>query len=48
MSIPYPAQREDEQLEWIGGSIFSGLLDAKATDVQLTVGRFDVSKEEMR
>ena len=23
MSIPYPAQREDEQLEWIGGSIFS-------------------------
>lgn len=26
MSIPYPAQREDEQLEWIGGSIFSVLL----------------------
>lgn len=47
MSIPYLAQREDQQqLEWIGGSVFSILLDAEATGGQLTVGRFDVSKGE--
>jgi hypothetical protein len=47
MSIPYLAQREDQQqLEWIGGSVFSVLLDAEATGGQLTVGRFDVSKGE--
>lgn len=47
MSIPYLAQREDQQqLEWIGGSTFSVLLDAEATDGRLTVGRFDVSKGE--
>lgn len=47
MSIPYLAQREDHQrLEWIGGSVFSVLLDAEATGGQLTVGRFDVGKGE--
>ncbi|MER7564269.1 cupin [Streptomyces sp. NPDC048523] len=47
MSIPYLAQREDQQqFEWIGGSVFSVLLDAEATGGQLTVGRFDVSKGE--
>ncbi|MBK3639368.1 cupin domain-containing protein [Streptomyces sp. MBT33] len=47
MSIPYLAQREDQQqLEWIGGSIFSVLLDAAATGGQLTVGRFDVNRGE--
>ncbi|MBT2207887.1 MULTISPECIES: cupin domain-containing protein [Actinomadura] len=47
MSIPYLAQREDQQkLEWLDGGTFSVLLDAAATDGQLTVGRFDVSKGE--
>jgi quercetin dioxygenase-like cupin family protein len=47
MTIPYLAQREDQQqLEWIGGSTFSVLLDAEATDGRLTVGRFDVSLGE--
>ncbi|MEU2421149.1 cupin domain-containing protein [Streptomyces sp. NPDC007851] len=47
MTIPFLAQREDQQrLEWIGGSVFSVLLDAEATGGQLTVGRFDVSKGE--
>lgn len=32
MSIPHLSQREDQQqLEWIGGSVFSVLLDAGAT-----------------
>lgn len=47
MSIPYLAQRGDQQqLEWIGGSIFSVLLDAEATGGQLTVGRFDAGLGE--
>jgi quercetin dioxygenase-like cupin family protein len=47
MSIPCLAQREDQQqLEWIGGSVFSVPLDAEATGGQLAVGRFDVSKGE--
>lgn len=47
MTVPYLAQREDQQqLEWIGGSVFSVLLDAEATGGQLTVGRFDVSLGE--
>ncbi|MFI0453141.1 cupin domain-containing protein [Actinomadura sp. 6N118] len=47
MSIPFLAQREDQQqLEWIGGSVFSVLLDAEATGGQLTVGGFDVSEGE--
>lgn len=47
MSIPYLAQPEQQQkLEWLAGSTFSVLLDAAATDGQLTVGRFDVQKGE--
>jgi quercetin dioxygenase-like cupin family protein len=47
MTIPYLAQREDQQQhEWIGGSVFNVLLDAEATGGQLTVGRFDVSEGE--
>ncbi|WP_439658372.1 cupin domain-containing protein [Lentzea sp. HUAS TT2] len=47
MSIPHLAQREDQQqLEWIGGSVFSVLLDAEATGGQLTVGRFDAGLGE--
>ncbi|MDQ0577866.1 hypothetical protein [Streptomyces rishiriensis] len=47
MSIPYLAQREDQQqLEWIGGSVLSVLLDADVTGGQLTVGCLDVSKGE--
>ena len=47
MSIPYLAQPEQQQkLEWLNGSTFSVLLDAAATDGQLTVGRFDAPKGE--
>lgn len=47
MSIPYLAQPEQQQkLEWLDGGTFSVLLDAAATDGQLTVGRFDVAKDE--
>lgn len=47
MSIPYLAQPEQQQkLEWLGGSTFSVLLDAAATDGQLTVGRFDAPRGE--
>ncbi|MFD5828795.1 cupin domain-containing protein [Lentzea sp. NPDC060358] len=47
MSIPHLAQREDQQqLEWIGGSVFSVLLDSAATGGQLTVGRFDAGLGE--
>ncbi|RBQ15075.1 cupin [Spongiactinospora rosea] len=47
MSIPYLAQPERQQrLEWLEGGVFSVLLDAAATDGQLTVGRFDVPKDE--
>ncbi|MFD5157513.1 cupin domain-containing protein [Streptomyces hawaiiensis] len=47
MSIPYLAQAEEQQtLEWLDGSTFSVLLDSKATEGQLTVGRFRVSKGE--
>lgn len=35
MSIPCLAQREDQQqLEWMGGGVFSVLLDAGATGGQ--------------
>ncbi|MGH3588794.1 MAG: cupin domain-containing protein [Pseudonocardia sp.] len=47
MSIPYLAQADQQQkLEWLDGGTFSVLLDAAATDGQLTVGRFDVGKGE--
>jgi quercetin dioxygenase-like cupin family protein len=47
MSTAYLARPEQhQQLEWLGGSTLSILLDGKATDGQLMVGRFDVSKGE--
>jgi quercetin dioxygenase-like cupin family protein len=47
MSMAYLAQPEQQQkLEWLDGGFFSVLLDADATDGQLTVGRFDVGKGE--
>lgn len=47
MSTAYLAQpAQQQQLEWLGGSTLSILLDGKATDGQLMVGRFDVSKGE--
>jgi quercetin dioxygenase-like cupin family protein len=47
MSMAYLAGTEQQQkLEWLDGGVFSVLLDSAATDGQLTVGRFDVSKGE--
>jgi quercetin dioxygenase-like cupin family protein len=47
MSMAYLAQPEQQQkLEWLDGGVFAVLLDAAATDGQLTVGRFSVSKGE--
>ncbi|MBF8184791.1 cupin domain-containing protein [Nonomuraea sp. K274] len=47
MSMTYLAQQDQQQsLEWLDGGTFSVLLDGQATDGQLTVGRFHVSKGE--
>ncbi|MFE6229361.1 MULTISPECIES: cupin domain-containing protein [unclassified Streptomyces] len=47
MTMPYLAQTENQQkLEWLDGGTFSVLLDQDATDGQLTVGRFDVTRGE--
>jgi quercetin dioxygenase-like cupin family protein len=47
MSMAYLAQPHQQQrLEWLDGGVFSVLLDAAATDGQLTVGRFTVNKGE--
>jgi quercetin dioxygenase-like cupin family protein len=47
MSMAYLAGTEQQQkLEWLDGGVFSVLLDSAATDGQLTVGRFDVSRGE--
>jgi mannose-6-phosphate isomerase-like protein (cupin superfamily) len=47
MSTAYFAQPEQQQqLEWLDGGTLAILLDGKATDGQLTVGRFDVSEGE--
>jgi quercetin dioxygenase-like cupin family protein len=47
VSIAYLSQSDQQQkLEWIGGGVFAVLLDSAATDGQLTVGRFSVSKGE--
>ena len=44
MSLPYLASAADhQQLEWIGGSIMSVLLDGAATDGQLTMLRTRLS-----
>lgn len=47
MSIPYLAQPgQHQQLEWLDGGTLTMLLDAGATDGQLTVGRFSVREGE--
>jgi quercetin dioxygenase-like cupin family protein len=47
MSMAYLAQPEQQQqLEWLDGGTLGLLLDGKATDGQLLVGRFDVSEGE--
>ncbi len=47
MTMAYLAQPDQQQtLEWLDGSTFSVLLDSQATNGQLTVGRFAVSKGE--
>ncbi|MGY1652468.1 cupin domain-containing protein [Geodermatophilus sp. SYSU D01119] len=45
MTVPFLAPRQDQQqLEWIGGSTVSVLLDAEATGGALTVARLDVEQ----
>lgn len=45
--MAYLAQPEQQQkLEWLDGGTLAILLDGKATDGQLMVGRFDVSRGE--
>jgi quercetin dioxygenase-like cupin family protein len=47
MSMAYLAQPEQQQqLEWLDGGTLAILLDGAATNGQLMVGRFDVSKGE--
>ena len=47
MSMAYLAQPEQQQqLEWLDGGTLAILLDSAATNGQLMVGRFDVSKGE--
>ena len=47
MSMAYLAQPEQQQqLEWLDGGTLAMLLDGKATDGQLMIGRFDVSEGE--
>lgn len=47
MSMAYLAQPEHQQkLEWLDGGTLAMLLDGKATDGQLMIGRFDVAEGE--
>src|SRR6195952_314162 len=47
VSMAYLAQPDQQQkLEWLDGGTLAILLDSAATDGQLMVGRFDVSKGE--
>ena len=47
MSMAYLAQPEQQQqLEWLDGGTLAMLLDGKATDGQLMIGRFDVAEGE--
>ena len=47
MSMAYLAQpSQQQQLEWLDGGTLAMLLDGAATDGQLMVGRFDVSRGE--
>jgi hypothetical protein len=45
--MAYLAQPEQQQqLEWLDGGTLAMLLNGKATDGQLMIGRFDVSEGE--
>jgi quercetin dioxygenase-like cupin family protein len=47
MSMAYLAQPDQQQqLEWLDGGTLAILLDGKATNGQLMIGRFDVSEGE--
>lgn len=47
MSMAYLAQPDQQQqLEWLDGGTLAMLLDGKATDGQLMIGRFDVAEGE--
>ena len=47
MSMAYLAQPEQQQqLEWLDGGTLAMLLDGKATNGQLMIGRFDVAEGE--
>ncbi|MEZ0109914.1 quercetin dioxygenase-like cupin family protein [Catenulispora sp. EB89] len=47
MSMAYLAQPDQQQhLEWLDGGTLAMLLDGKATDGQLMMGRFDVARGE--
>jgi quercetin dioxygenase-like cupin family protein len=47
MSLAYLAQPDQQQqLEWLDGGTLAMLLDGKATDGQLMIGRFDVAEGE--
>ena len=47
MSMAYLAQPDQQQqLEWLDGGTLAILLDGKATNGQLLIGRFDVSEGE--
>jgi quercetin dioxygenase-like cupin family protein len=47
MTIPFLAQPDQQQkLEWLDGGTYSVLLDSDATGGKLSVGRFDVRKDE--
>jgi quercetin dioxygenase-like cupin family protein len=47
MSMLYLAQpHQQQQLEWLDGGTLALLLDGKATNGQLMMGRFDVSEGE--
>jgi quercetin dioxygenase-like cupin family protein len=47
MSMAYLAQPDQQQkLEWLDGGMLAMLLDGKATDGQLMIGRFDVAEGE--
>ena len=47
MSMAYLAQPEQQQqLEWLDGGTLAMLLDGKATNGQLIIGRFDVAEGE--
>ncbi|MEU3921838.1 cupin domain-containing protein [Streptomyces sp. NPDC029004] len=47
MTMAYLAQPSQQQtLEWLDGGLFTILLDSRATEGQLSVGRFDITKGE--